>query len=1020
LRMGLANTSSSPQVAGTELLPGKSNYLIGNDPSQWHRDVPQFARVRYRDVYPGIDLVYYGKQGRLEYDFEVAPGAEPRQIALRFHESRDENAKKQDADNQDSAKPRIDRNGDLVLASAAGQVRLEAPRVYQEFGGQQRPVGGRFAQRADGTVGFDLGWYDRSRKLVIDPVLTYSTYLGGSGAESCSAITGQAFTPGCPAITVDSAQSAYIAGSTSSANFPVPAGGTSPALTGTANVFVTKFDSTGAALLFTTYLGGNGIDTTAGIAVDSGFDVFVAGTTSSSNFPVSSGARQSAPLAAGNHVFVTQLNSTGSAVLYSTYLSGSGVDTASGLALDTQAKAYVTGTTTSTDFPVTAGAFQTIAGCPPGGGTCSTPAGITQFFLARVDPSLTGAGSLPYSTYFGGANPANGVAIGGGVALDSTNNVYITGGTNFQHVGTATTDFPILNAVQACLDVPEATVPTTAPTCLTSPTATDAFVAKFNISTNVASGAQLQYSTYIGGSGSDVGYGIAVDSGGDAYITGSTTSGDFVLPTVTVPFQAGNGGGTDAFVAKVSAFTPPATTSTTATAVSLLYFSYLGGSGNDTGTAITVDSAQDARLTGWTESANFPAQSPFPQGATLGGGRDAFLTSLNTSAAAACVPAPTANPPVFCPSYSSYLGGIGTDMGTGIALDLQGGTYVTGETASGTGFPLLAALQGTLNGPSDAFVTKLGPIVNLGLTATASPSPVGVGSPVTFTYTITNLGDFVTGVTFTDTLSTTGAAGTSAAFTSATASPGSCGAAITGGTLQCNIGSLNTTASGATGATVTVVLTPTAPVTPSLTTLPGLGNSGNVSVSGSNFQKTATATATVSDFTLGVAPANATVVAGAPASYTVQVSPHPAIPASVSLAVGSGLPTGATAAFSTTPIANLSNGPVSSVLTVNTTARVTTTVDRWRRGGPFYAMWLPVSGLALLGVGIGRKSSRRRRALAGFMLAGFFSLLVLQAGCGTKSATTTTTGTPAGTYTLTINATSGSATRTTTVQLVVQ
>ena len=1001
IRMGLAHARSSAQISGAELLPGKSNYLIGNDSAKWHRNVPQFARVRYHQVYPGVDLVYYGRQGRLEYDFEVAPGAEPRQIALQFKGSANLEA------------PTL-ANGDLRIAAGASEVRLEAPHVYQTFGDEQRPVSGKFALRADGTVGFDLGSYDRSRTLVIDPVLTYSTYLGGSGAESCSAITGQAFTPGCPAIAVDSALSAYVAGSTTSSDFPGPGGVTTRlGSAGTANVFIAKFNSTGSALVFATYLGGSGIDSTAGIAIDSGFDVFVAGTTSSANFPTSPDPFQSAPKAAGSHVFVTKLDSSGSAVLYSTYLSGSGTDMASGLALDSQAKAYVTGTTTSADFPTTPGAFQTVAGCP-GGGSCSTPAGIAQFFLARLDPTLTAAASLPYSTYFGGGNPANGVAIGGGIAVDSNNDVYITGGTNFQHVGTLSTDFPILNAVQACLDVPEAIVPTTAPTCLANPTATDAFVAKFNIATNVASGAQLQYSTYLGGSGDDVGYGIAVDSSSQAYITGSTTSGDFSLPTAIVPFQAGNAGLSDGFVAKVSEFIPPATTSTTATAVSLLYFSYLGGSGNDAGTGIAVDSSQNARVTGWTDSTtgtgNFPTQSAV-QGAP-GGGRDAFIANLNTIATTACIPAP---PTTFCPSYSSFLGGNGTDMGTGIAIDTQGGNYIAGETASSSGFPLQGALQGALNGPSDAFLTKLGPVVGLGVTATASPSPVGVGSPVTFTYAITDLGDFVTGVTFTDNLPATGAT-----FTSATASPGSCGAAVTGATLQCNIGSLNTTASGASGATVTIVLTPSAPATPSGSPLPALGNSGTVSVAGSSFQATASATATVSDFSLGIAPATATVIAGAPASYTVTVTPIPAIPAAVALSVGSGLPTGATAVFSTTPIPNLSNGPVSSVLTVNTTARVTTTVERWRRGGPLYALWLPVSGLALLGFGAGTKSSRRRRWLAGLLLGGFFTLLLLQAGCGTTAATTMTSGTPAGSYTLTINAASGSATRTTTVQLVVQ
>jgi hypothetical protein len=812
---------------------------------------------------------------------------------------------------------------------------------------------------------------------------------------------------------VDSASNAYIAGATTSTvNFPSPGGVSSTnTVNGPADVFITKFDNTGATQLFTTYLGGSGTDTVAGIAVDSGFDVVVAGTTDSVDFPHTTGAYQASPESSGNkHVFVTRLDPTGSSQLYSTYLSGNGIDVATGVALDLQGKIYVTGTTTSTDtpsssveFPATVGGFQT------------SSLATNQFFMTKVDPTNSGTASVPYSTYFGGGNPANGVAVGGGIAVDSNGNVYITGGTNFLHVGIAN-DFPILNAVQGCLDIPEAVAPTTAVTCLPL-TATDAFVAKINPA--AASGAQLQYSTYVGGTGDDVGYGIAVDAGGNAYITGSTTSTDFALPTGTVPYQGGNQGGTDAFVAKISSFTPPATTSTTATAVSLVHFSYLGGSGNDVATAIAVDSVQGARITGWTDSANFPTQNPVQS--VPGGGREAFVANLDTTAGVACTPNPTATPPVHCASYVSFLGGNGADMGTDIAVDSQGSSYVVGETASSSGFPLLTPLQSTLAGPSDAFVTRLSPDVKLSMTATASPSPVGVGNQVTFTYAITNLRDVATGVTFTDNFAVTSP---NAAFVSATASPGSCGTQVSGGSVQCNLGTLSTTATGTTAATVTIILTPS----PATTTTPQvpppipppLGNSGTVTVPGTTAQASASATATVNDFAISVAPATQTVAAGGFATYQVTATPTGAIPGTVTLSTSSGLPTGATSTFSTNPFPNLNNGPVSSVLNIGTTARVTTTVELRRRGGPLYAGWLPVSGLALLGAGIGGKLSRKRRWVLGLLLGGFLTLILLQAGCGTKAATTTTTGTPAGTYTVTVSAASGSATRTTTVQLVVQ
>jgi hypothetical protein len=1001
VRLQLAKANPSPEISAADELPGKSNYLIGRDPRKWHRNVPQFSRVRYHSVYPGIDLVYYGRPGQLEYDFEIAPGADPSQVSWRV-ESSDEN---------DFEQPRLDRNGDLLLATAGGQVRFAAPHVYQKNGDREQTVAGRFALGHHGAVGFEIGAYDRSRLLIIDPVVNYSTYLGGNGAESCSAITGAAFTPGCPSIAVDSASDAYIAGATTSTvAFPIPTGAPTPApVNGPADVFITKFDNTGSVVLFTTFLGGSGTDTPAGIAVDSGFDVIVAGTTNSPDFPTV-GAFQAAPKTSGNHVFVTRLDPTGAAPVYSTYLSGSATDTASGVAVDLLGKIYVTGTTTSLDFPTTIGSFQ--------------PASLAtnQFFMAKVDPSSTQTLSLPYSTYFGGGNPANGVAVGGGVAVDSSQNVYITGGTNFLHVG-STNDFPILNATQTCLDLPEAVVPTTAVTC-TNATALDAFVAK--IDPLAASGAQLEYSTYIGGTGDDIAYGISVDSGGNAYITGSTTSIDFPLATTTVPFQAGNSGLRDAFVAKLATFTPTAittTTTTTAEAVGLIYSSYLGGAGDDVGTSIAADTVGGARITGWTNSTAtaplFPVQSPVQ--ATPGGGVDAFVADLDTTAAAACLPVTTGPTPVYCPTYSSFLGGPGTDMGTGIAVDFLGATYVTGETTSAGGFPPPPpAMQGALNGPSDAFVVKVGPNVQLAMTANVSPSPVGVGNEVTFTYTINNIRDAVSGVTFTDNFSATSP---NATFVSATTTTGSCGTQVTGGSVQCNLGTLSTTASGTTGSTVTVILTPT-PATTTTTVPPALppplGNSGTVAVPGTTFQASAGASATVNDFSISVAPATQTVAAGGFAAYIVSLTPTGAIPGTINLKVGSTLPTGVTSTFTTNPFPNLSNGPVSTVLNVNTTQRVTTTVKLFRPGGPLYAGWLPVSGLALLGFGVGGKRSRKRRWLLGLALGGFLTLMLLQAGCGNSTTTTTTTGTPAGTYTLTVSATSGTATRTTTVQLIVQ
>ena len=470
VRMQLAGANPSAVATGTSQLPGKSNYFIGNDPAKWRR-VPQFARVRYQSVYPGVDLVYYGNQGQLEYDFEVAPGADPSQIALQF---------------QGPERANLDSNGNLILASGGDEVRLQAPRIYQEFGSEQRPVAGRFVLQQDGKVGFDLAAYDRRRALVIDPELTYSTWLGGSALESCSAILLVASPPsGCPAVAIDPSSNIYLAGSTTSADFrhatafDHPAARHSKLRWPRPDVFVTKLNAAGSAILFSTYLGGDGVEYQCWSRRRYRVQRSGYGQHHISAIFRSAVLRRLSRLlarASDAHAFVASLDSTGHTLLYSTYLSGNGTESARGLALDARNKIYVIGTTTSTDqpdathsFPATLGAIQV------------SSLGNSQFFVSKVDPTLIGFPSLVYSTYFGGGNPINGSTLGGAIAVDANSNVYITGGTNFQHTGSTATDFPILNAYQGCLDTsPPVTPPTTAPSCATSVTAPDAFVAKIN------------------------------------------------------------------------------------------------------------------------------------------------------------------------------------------------------------------------------------------------------------------------------------------------------------------------------------------------------------------------------------------------------------------------------------------------------------------------------------------------------------------------------------------------------------
>ena len=994
LHMQLAGASAGHSPVGIDQLPGHSNYFIGNDPSRWHRNIPQFARIRYRDVYPGIDVVYYGNRGLLEYDFELSPGADPGQINLRF---------------EGAERLAAQKSGDLTLHLQGGDVQLHAPLVYQEAGGKKQFIPARFAVRNHRQVSFAVGAYDREKALVIDPVLSYSSYLGGTGDEACTLITGSALPiPGCPAVTVDSGFNIYLAGSTTSSDFPITPGPYNdppfapfqPGLAGTANIFVTKLDPTGTTILFSTYLGGSNVDTSAGIAVDSGLDVDVAGTTTSTNFPVVAGrAFQSSPTGlAGPHVFVSQLDPTGSQLIYSTYLSGNGNESAFGAAVDFRNKIYVFGTTTSTNtptaisaFPATLGSFQTCSALdvPPAASNCGT----NRFFLSKIDTTQAGFTSLAYSTFFSGGNPANAVTLGGGIAVDIAANVYITGGTNYQVTGTASSDFPVLNAYQGCLNTPPPAGGSTGTSCTSTSSNTDAFVAKFNPA--ASPGSQLIYSTYLGGTGSDVGYGVAVDAGFNSYVTGSTNSTDFTLPTSIAPFQPTNEGGPlDAFLGK---FGNPCTGTGCATpTVPLNYFTYLGGSGQDAGLGVAVDSVQGstggARIVGYTNSPTFPLTGATNIQPTPGGGFDAFVARIDTTLSG---PSNTAG------EYATYLGGSGTDYGTAIVTDQQGGTYVTGETQS-PNFPNVNPFQSTRKGSSDAFFAKLGQSINLSFfSASASPSQVGVGSPLSFVFIIQNNGDPIQTFTVLNNLPVNGAT-----FNNATASPGSCTTTVVNSTVQCTVGPLSTTdpTTHSPLASINVTINPTAPNPPNTAPVK-LTDSASIQL-GQNFTS-ASATGTVNDFTLTVAPSTPPpVVAGAPASMTVTVTPTGNIPNSVALACGSGLPTGASCSFPNgSSIPNLSSGAQSRLLVINTTVRVTTPASLWRSRKLFFAIWLPIAGLAFLGL----RTGKTNRALIMALLAVSLTSIVLQVACGTSAPTTSTTGTPAGTYTINVNATSGSA-----------
>ena len=680
LRMTFVKANPAPAVAGVGELPGKSNYFVGNDPKKWRVNVPTYAKVRYQDLYPGIDLVYYGNQRQLEYDFVVSPGADPKAITLAF-------------DGVDGAA--IDGLGDLVLRADGSEVRLRKPVVYQEHDDRRAVIPTRYVLKAERQVAFEVAAYDATKPLIIDPVLAYSTYLGGSADDQGLAIA------------VDAQGNAYVTGDTGSADFlqgdPFPT--TSGAFRTTpAGIFVTKLNADGSALLYSSYLGAAGSDFVSGIAVDAAGNAYVTGFTDSGNafrldapFPTTPNAFQEIPGGSGD-AFVTKLNATGSALIYSTFLGGGGSDDGFAIAVDPNCSincsAYVTGETFSPNFPTTAGAFQTDL------------RGSEDAFVTKLDP--TGS-TLVYSTYLGGSLGGSGGDFeeGFAIAVDAAGSAYVTGSTNSRNFPTTPGAFQTIFGGCGTCDFPSA----------------DAFVTKLN-----ATGTALVYSTFLGGSDEDLGFGIAVDSNGSAYVTGATASGNF--PTTPGAFQTSFGGTFDAFVTKLNA-----------TGSALGYSTYLGSSGDDFGAGIAVDAAGNTYVTGATESADFPVTvGAFQPG--FGGNFDAFVTKLDTTK--------TGSDSLV---YSTFLGGTGLDDGFAIAVDAAGNAYVTGDTNSPDFPTTLGAFQTTLS-PSltegferDAFVAKLAEInTPVGSPVLVKPVDLATGkTPVTLTFpTVTRAG--VTGL----------------------------------------------------------------------------------------------------------------------------------------------------------------------------------------------------------------------------------------------------------------------------------
>jgi Beta-propeller repeat len=666
VRMQHVSSNPEPRVEGSDLTAAKSHYFLGNDPRAWRANIPHYAKVSYKEVYRGVDLAYYGHQGQLEYDYLLAPGADPNVITLAF----------QGADGLS-----IDAAGDLLIAAGSGALCFKKPRAYQWSEGSARTVQSAYRMKGDHQIGFELGAYDPSLPLVIDPVLTYSTYLGGSEDDRGLGIA------------VDGEGNTYVTGVTQSANFPQSGSNTG---TGGEDVFVSKLNPAGSALIYSAYLGGSAADVARALVVDAAGNVYVLGGTRSTNFPASPGAFQTT-LRGASDVFVLKLNPVGNQLEYSTYLGGTREEgfEGGGLAVNAAGQVFVTGVTDSPDFPTSRVTFQRSFG----GGT-------SDAFVSKL---ASDGARLVYSTYLGGFD----LDQGRGIAVDGADRIYVTGRTRSPNLVNH-------NAYQV----------------RRLSTLDDAFLTKFN-----PLGDLVTYSTFLGGSGNEAAHGIAVNDTGLAYLVGETDSTDLV--TTSDAFKKEHGGSDlDGFIAKLR--------TTVSRSGSLAYSSFFGGTGNDAIRALAVGPTGAVHITGVTDSSDFPttdaAQSQFG-----GGSSDAFAAKLNSLGTGLVYSTYLGGAGADSGEAIAILARFPGRRGVS---DFEAGnTFVAGITESNN-FPTAAPLQPRTAGKKDVFVSRIpdgnGSPVALTLTAgitfsypTGSTTPIPppqVAQTLTATFTVTNRG----------------------------------------------------------------------------------------------------------------------------------------------------------------------------------------------------------------------------------------------------------------------------------------
>jgi hypothetical protein len=1015
LRLQFPNSNPSALMSPFEEQVGKINYLIGNDAKAWHVNIPTYAKVKQRNLYPGIDVVYYGTQQRLEYDFVVSPGANPRAIAFAF---------------SNADKVRLDKNGNLIVSVVAGDVRMRKPLAYQQNGkGQRQLIAANYILRGRNGAAISVGSYDHSRELVIDPILEYSTYLGGSNID------------GGNAIAVAQDKTAFIAGGTFSTNFPT-AHPLQPNHGGpddfARDAFVAKLSADGSTLLYATYLGGSSEDIANGIAIDTFGNAYVAGTTLSGDFPVTFGAANT--LCGGDgkcgstwngkglivsNGFVAKLNPAGSQLIYSTFIGEYENVRVQAIAVDKDEIAYVTGQTGPNlpvtvpippdtqpppPFPITASAFQPAI------------AGEDDAFVAKISAS---GSTILYSSYLGGDNEDSAY----GIAVDGTANAYVTGLTY-------SVSFPVTgSALQSA-----------------NAGAGDAFFTKVN--TDASGAASLAYSTLLGGSGVEQGNAVAVDANGNVYVAGLTSSPGF---TSLRPY----GGNGDAFIAK---FNPSLSGS-----ASLLYFTYLGGSLADSAGGIAIDSDGNAYVTGSTVSPDFPVVGAVFQPVYGGGNADAFVTKLDPTGASII--------------YSTFLGGSNTESGNSVAVDSIGSAYVTGQTCS-LDFPLTNPEQAGSGGNCDAFISKVSVLngiilnptglvfqsLNVGarslpqtVTLTTGDSSVAINSigiggvnPGDFAQTTTCGANVPSGMqcSFSVTFSPTAVGlrkGTLVIGDTENSTSVSHVVALTGSTstVQLSASSLNfgsqsigvatapqtitVTNVGSSALTVSAIVASSdfgetnnctqAPLQPSTncvinvtytatTSGPSLGAlTITDNVPGSPQVVLLNGTGMVPDFSITPNPSSVAVVAGQSTTLNLTVSSISGFAQAISLSCG-GVPTASTCAVSPSSVALTANGTATATVTISTVARTMLPPS----GTPKSLPRLPLVSLyflalvTLMALAI-RLLPAPRRAYVTACLLLLLAPILLMSACNGGTAVNSGSGTPAGNYQLIITGAAGAMSR---------